>query len=205
MSDSCYNQPMRKIPAVTAFLLLLFLCISCATTGRKGAGELRVGPVYITDSKAVPLLIPEYMDGSLDELQLFTGSFGGQTFSSLAYIQADQSGLSIMLLNDMGMDMGILSYDGRNVSFSSPYFPKNVKAEYIVLDIQHAYYAVPALMMLYDVAEGLSFSCENENGKEIRRVLDGDSIVEEIVKDGDAVTITNLFRGYRYELRKVEE
>ena len=201
MRDSCYNQPMRNIPAVLALSLLLCVFASCATAGRKGAGE---ASVFVTDSKSVPVLPPPCMDGILDELQLFTGSFGEQTFSSLAYIQADQGGIDITLLNEMGMDMGKLGYDGKNLSFSSPYFPKDVRAEYMVLDIQNAYYDVSALKKQYD-ASGLAFSCEHLGGKEIRRVLDGDRIVEEIVKDGNAVTITNFLRGYRYDLRKVEE
>ena len=206
MRDSCYNQPMRKIPAFIALTLPFLLFASCATSGRKeGRGDRRVIPVYITDSKAVTLLAPACMDGILDELQLFTGFFGEQSFSSLAYIQADQGGIGITLLNEMGMDMGSLSYDGKSLSFSSPYFPKDVRAEYIVLDIQNAYYELPALASLYDMAGGLSFSCELAGAKEIRRILDGNSIIEEIVKDSDAVSITNFLRGYRYELRKVEE
>lgn len=192
---------MRNIPAVLALSLLLCVFASCATAGRNVTGE---ASVFVTDSKSVSVLPAQCMDGNLDELQLFTGSFGEQTFSSLAYILADQKGIDITLLNEMGMDMGKLSFDGKNLSFLSPYFPKDVRADYIVLDIQNAYYDVSALKKQYD-ASGLAFSFELAEGKELRRVLDGGTLVEEIVKDGRAVTITNFLRGYRYELRKVEE
>ena len=192
---------MRKIPAVIALLILLFLYASCATTGQKATGK---ASVFITDSKSVSVLPPRYMDGILDELQLFSGSFGEGTFSSLAYIRADQGGIDITLLNEMGLDMGKLSYDGTDISFSSPYFPKEIKAAYIVMDIQHAYYSVSALEKVYEDT-GLAFVCGKVDGKEVRRVLDGDAIIEEVVKDGETVTITNFLRGYQYKLRKVDE
>ena len=107
------------------------------------------------------------------------------------------------LLNDLGIGMGTLRYDGAGLDFSSPYFPQSVKAEYILLDFQNAYYDAGALAAAYG-AKGLSFVVSTEDGKEVRRVQDGGDTIEELVKDGESVTITNLLRGYRYELRKID-
>ena len=78
-----------------------------------------------------------------------------------------------------------------------------MKAEYILLDFQNAYYDAGALAAAYG-AKGLSFVVSTEDGKEVRRVQDGGDTIEELVKDGESVTITNLLRGYRYELRKID-
>ena len=195
MSDCCYNLLMRKIPAVLALLVLF---ASCATTGRDGPG-----PVYVTDAKKVSVLPARYMDGKLEAVQFFSGSFGDRSFSSLVSIQADGAGLSMTLLNDFGMDMGTLAYSDGSLSFSSPYFPEELRAEYILLDFQNAYYDFAALKKAYASA-GLSFCSDRSDGKDVRQLKDGDVVIEEIVREGGDVTIINLLRGYRYELRTIE-
>ena len=163
-----------------------------------------LSPVYVTDDKPVSVLPPRCMKGSLDTMQLFTGSFGDKAFTAWAYIQADQEGLTMLFLNDMAIDMGTLSYRENTLSFSSPYIPKNIKAEYILLDIQNVYYDFDSLAELYDSA-GLSFTSSVAEGNRTYLLKDGDTIIEEIVSTGTVIRIQNFLRGYSYELKLAEE
>jgi hypothetical protein len=139
----------------------------------------------------------------LDSIQFFSGSFGESTFSALVYLQADREGLSMTILNELGLDMGSLSYSGNRLSFSSPYFSKDIKAEYILLDFQNCYYDRQELERHY-AASGLTFSWTSDGDRETRLIQDGGMPIEEIIKEGDSITIRNLLRSYRYELRAAE-
>ncbi len=176
---------------------------SCAST-KHGETAGQFSPVYITDTKKISVLPPQYMDGELESLQFFSGSFKSHTFSSQVYIQADQEGVSMLLLNDLGVSMGTLSYSAEKLSFSSPYFPQNINAEYILADFQNTYYDTVALQKNY-AAAGLAFYCKDEGNREWRRIQDGEYIIEEIEKDGQNVTITNRLRSYTYELKEIKE
>jgi len=144
------------------------------------------------------------MEGSQDCLQLLKGTFGEQSFTLMMYFQADQSGLFITLLNDFGTDMGSLTYDGGEVLFDSAVFPANLKAEYILLDIQNAYYKLEALQSLYQ-SSGLIFEEEFTDYGRVRRVKKGKKIVEEITINSNSIKIDNYLRGYQYNLTKAEE
>ena len=83
-------------------------------------------------------------------------------------------------------------------------FPKNLKAEYIVCDIQNAYYDSAALEANYKNA-GLIFETErilDESGEpvEVRKIFEEKKLIEEItLKNGrevQSITIRNYLRGY---------
>lgn len=144
------------------------------------------------------------MEGSQDNVQLLNGSFGEQTFGLIVYLQADSNGIFMSLLNDFGTDMGSLSYDGRQVDFQSSVFPANLKAEYILLDIQNAYYKKQNLEKLYNDV-GLNFEEVVRNNKSVRRIMNKDKVIEEITITENFIKITNVLRGYEYNLSKGEE
>ncbi len=98
--------------------------------------------------------------------------------------------------------MGNLSFNGEKISFDSAYFPASLPAEYIVNDIQNAFYDMAALSENYENAK-LIFE-ESENG-ENRRIFDGKNFIEEIRILNNTVIIKNFLRGYEYNLTKVEE
>ena len=186
---------------VSASLLLitiLFLISSCKSTRAVKNTELR--PVYVTNSKKINLLPPENTTVELDILQQFNGTFGDTDFSMLSFSQIDKSEISLSLINDFGTDMGHLYYDGEHVSFKSPYLPSKLPGEYIVAEIQNAYYDEKVLQENYSKA-GLKFECETPG---LRKIYDGKKLIEEIFISDDKVKIINYLRGYSFELINAE-
>ena len=195
---------------VSLFLIAaLLLFASCKTTG--AGRQASIKPVYITNTKKIYLLPPEKSAEVFDGLQLFNGSFGDSSFTMMSYTQIDAKGINLSLINDFGTDMGNLFYDGNQVIFDSAYFPKALPGEYIICDIQNAFYDENYLRMNYEAA-GLEFEVWNgsgynpEAGKNERRLIkDGKKVIEEISIIDDTVTIKNHLRGYEYKLTKIEE
>lgn len=208
----CRKRIRMKNKSIFLLLIPLILFASCQTTKNldkkdKSEGtannQPKTEPVYVTNTKKVYLLPPENMAGAVDNIQLLNGSFGDQTFSLLVYFQSDQKGIFMSLLNDFGTDMGNISYDGEKVDYQSSYFPANLKAEYILLDIQNAYYKVESLKSLYEKA-GLIFEAEGEDGY-LRTIKNGQNLIEEIEITSNSINIKNYLRGYEYNLVKGDE
>jgi len=196
-------QKVNKICTTLLTMLLLIFFISCQTN-KVQEKEHTTNPVYVTNSKKVYLLNPSEMDGFEDSYQLLNGQFGDTKFSLLCYFYCDQNGIEISLLNDFGTDMGSLSYDGVSVNFASEVFPKNLKAEYILLDIQNAYYKAESLKATY-AAAGIQFEEENSDNVSRRIIKSGNKIIEMITKNGNFIKIQNYVRGYEYNLTVGEE
>lgn len=191
---------MRNITVKSAFILILFTLVSCATNKTLHS----TAPVYITNTKTIYILPPSAMEAQVDSLQLLNGKFGDTGFSLFVYLQADENGLYMSLLNDFGTDMGSLSYDGSSVEFSSSVFPPQLKAEYIICDIQNAYYKAEQLEENYRTA-GLIFEEEILDDCKIRRIKNGKKIIEQITINNNSIRIQNILRGYEYNLTEGEE
>lgn len=179
-----------------AGILLAATFFSSCMSG-KVAGSL--SPVYVTNTKKIELLNPSEMSGTIDSMQLLEGQFGENQFSLICYFIADESQISISLLNDFGTSMGELVYDGETVDFNSAIFPQKLKAEYIVADIQNAFYKKGSLKDNF-AAAGLGFEVEENDGTETRTITSKGKIIEKIEKKDKTVTITNILRGYKYIL-----
>ena len=200
---------------IAAFVLLLASCATKQAISENTAdpSELKLcknlRPVYVTNSKKIYLLAPEYSDKVIDALQLLDGSFGKTKFALMSYSQIDTKGISLSLFNDFGADMGNLSFNGNAVSFNSAYFPSALPAEYIINDIQNAFYEFDSLSLNYansrlhfEEAEGAG---ENGSQIKIRKIYDGKKLIEEIQFLENTVAIKNYLRGYEYNLTEVEE
>jgi hypothetical protein len=162
-------------------------------------------PVYVTNTNVIDLLPPQNIDGPLDMLTMLNGKFGDTGFYIQAYIQADENGLFISLMNDFGTDMGSLSYTGDRLAFDSSVFPQSLKPQYIAADIQFTYYAADAVRSVLNQA-GLDFDVSKSNGgTETRKVMHGKKCIEEITKSPGAVKIVNYLRGYEYNLAEAEQ
>ena len=182
------------------FALILVLLAGCRTNNIQNS----LKPVYVTNTKPMYLLAPENAEGEVESYQLLNGKFGDKNFTLLCYIISNKDGINITLLNDFGTDMGNLSYDGVQAQFESVVFSENLPAEYILLDIQNAYYKKESLEKAYKLA-GLTFVEENDEESVIRTVKSGKKIVEVITKTGNYIKIQNSLRGYEYDLIDGEE
>ena len=131
----------------------------------------------------------------MDNHQLVSASFGGRSFQASAWVKADKTGIDMILMNELGANMGELSYLAGTVSFSSPVFPRSIGGQHIVADFQLCFYDPAALRQALN-ASGLSF----EYTETSRRVFRGETLIIEIEKSPNYVSFVNHLRGYSYTL-----
>jgi hypothetical protein len=151
--------------------------------------------IYLTDSKKYFLLPPEDIENPMDMAQRISASWQGKDYSFNAWVKADEAGMEMTLLNELGVNMGELSFRDGLLSFSSQVFPKSMKPEYIVADFQLSFYSVPPLRQAVENC-GLSF----EIGANSRRILKGKTVIVEIEKSRNTIRLVNHLRGYIYTL-----
>ena len=214
-------------------IFCLFLMISCSSSKihqnqQKNENSDSLPEVYITNRKKVKLLKNSEFQGNFDKIQMISGNFGTQTFEFLGNLQIDSNSLSLTILSPMGSDLGAIYFDEKGVVLDSAYFPQNLKAEYIICDIQNAYFPAESLYENYKKA-GLSFTEEIKNSSEyekklpndgeilensqnliekkqiIRKIYDKNKIIEEIVISQNEIRISNKLRNYEYILINLEE
>jgi len=183
----------KKNISFTLFLTGILVCLcSCASTA---AARKNQPYIWLTNSSKYILLPPENIENPMDSHQLVSASWGGNTYQASAWVKADETGIDMSLMNELGAGMGELSYRGGSVTFSSPVFPGNLTGEYITADFQFCFYNTPALRKALKDC-GLSFE---DTGKS-RRILKGETPIVEIEKSKDAVRLVNLLRGYTFTL-----
>lgn len=204
---------MKKINKWASLVALTIFIItgltSCASVKNKAA----LKPVYVTNTKKIRLLATDNISNTIDQVQLLKGKFGDTSFSLLSYTQIDSQQISLSLFTDFGNDMGSLYYDGNSVILDSAFVPEKLPGEYIVADIQNAFYDFEVLKENY-LKAGLTFEANEEvqrgaDGREtsyiVRRVYDGKKLIEEITILNNTITIKNFLRGYEYQLIRAEE
>lgn len=178
--------------------LLSVVCFlaSCATSSH-------LNKVYVTNSSRVDLLSPSAILQKIDEYQYFEGEFGEKSFSALLYLQADSQRIQILLLNEFGIEAGSIFYDGETAELESDFFPKNLKCEYIILDLQNAYADSDALKNHYE-KYNLDFEEEFSDEKKLRKISKEGETIEEITITENQIVIKNVLRNYKYTLTKAE-
>ena len=197
------KKHFKKYLTLFLFSAIIFSLSSCRSSRLNQHKVLR--PVYITNHKKINLLPAENAALLLDKFQMFNGTFGDTTFSLLSYTQIDSTGISLSLLNDFGTDMGNLYFNGEELTFESAYIPSKLPGEYIVAEIQNAYYDEAELKKNYQSA-GLRFDVESdpEQKVQLRKLYDGKKLIEEIQIFKNTVRINNYLRGYSFELVDAE-
>lgn len=188
MKKNCFS--------ILVFASLLLSFFSCASVKE----EVRLNKVYVTNTTPVSLLAPSSIKTQIEQMQYFEGNFGKNSFSSMLYLQADSNEIQILMLNEMGIEIGSLFYDGKTCTMESSFFPKNLKAEYIILDLQNAYADEQELKAHYK-KYGLDFA---QTGS-VRTLSKSGTLIEQITQQGSTVTIENSLRGYTYRLTSEEE
>lgn len=181
---------------------LLFLSLCCVFFA-SCASSSSLGKVYVTNFDKVELLPPESISVPVDEYQYFDGNFIGKSFSALLYLQADKNGISILLLNDFGIEAGSIFYDGVTLRLESSFFPENLKCEYIILDLQNVYADLAALKSHYGKYK-IDFDENSAPEGKTRTVAKNGERIEEIQIEKDKITVENFIRNYRYSLVKAE-
>jgi hypothetical protein len=185
----------------TAGAAACFLLVSCAAQ----APVSPFSPVYVTNSAFFMLLPAAEIEKSIDGPQQMTGNYGGAAFVLTAYVRADETGIDMAFFNDLGADMGNFSFNGQAVSFHSPVFPSQVKAEYLAADFQFCFYRPEALRQAL-AGQNLGFEllrAAGEDGadREIRRISGGRETIIEIEKTAGYIRYTNFLRGYAYTIQ----
>lgn len=197
---------IRHLLFLQAIFLFSIILSSCASTKNEVGSD--ISPVYVTNTKKFYLLPSNGIEKNVDDLYLLTGEFGKSSFTLLAYVQADENGIFVSLMNDFGASMGTLIFDGEKVTLDSEIFPKNLKPEYIVSDLQFAFYK-PSVIKKNLSSIKMNFEVAKENKTEVRtiinrRLLTENNCVEKIEKTADEIKIENYLRGYTYNLQKAE-
>lgn len=193
-------------------MFLLAVCgllISCGSTkGVSKSAGAKLNPVYVTNKAKFNLLPTDAAEKNIDAVQHFTAQFGGKSFESDVLLIVDDEKLSMTILNEFGTTMGELNYNNDLVVFNSELFPKGLKAEYIVADVQFCLYRADALKKALEEI-GLAFVVSIADGEnavtETRSIFDGDKEIARIEKTQTAqdkqITYTNYIRGYSYVLQ----
>jgi len=180
------------------FLLLgsVFICFCSCVSGTAAREDEPVAPyVWLTDRAKYMLLPPEDIEHPLDMPQLVSASYGEKDYFLNAWVKADTAGLNITIINELGANMGELSYCDGKVSFSSAMFPPSLRPEYIVADFQLCFYNAPAVRQALEDC-GLSFEDNWTN----RRILQDKTVIIEIEKTRNIVKFVNYLREYLYIL-----
>jgi len=177
----------------TRIVIILFLCC-CSCASKAEIRENRPN-VYLTGSSKYFLLPPGDIENTMDMAQRISAEWQGKDYSFNTWVKADEAGMEMILLNELGVNMGELSYRNGLTSFSSHVFPKSLKPEYIIADFQLCFYNTPALTRALEEC-GLSI----ENSENSRRILNGKTVIIEINKSRDTVRLVNHLRGYTYTL-----
>jgi len=151
--------------------------------------------VWLTDKSKYILLPPEDIEHPLDMPQLVSASYGGKDYYLNAWVKADETGVNMTMVNELGANRGELSYRNGEVIFSSAMFPPSIRAEYIIADFQLCFYKAAALRQALEKC-GLSFEDNWTN----RRILQGKNVIIEIDKTRNVVRFVNYLRGYLYIL-----
>ena len=198
---------MKKHFLLISAIVLSLVLVSCASS-RNAEEEVHLNKVYVTNTTKVPLLPVSAIKEELDLFQIFEGKFGHKSFPhTMVNIQSDSEGIVILMLNDLGIEIGSIEYNGKSCVMNSSFFPKNLKAEYIVLDLQNAYADAEELKAHYK-NYNLDFDETSAmiNGQEakVRTICEKGKIIEQIVLQNSNVEIKNKLRDYTYNLSFVQ-
>jgi len=176
--------------------LLLAASVLCFSSCASRAAVRETRPyVWLTNNAKFILLPPAYIETPLDHQQLISASFQGRNHQMAAWVKADETGIDMTLMSELGATVGELFFRDGAVSFSSPLFPRAIGGEHIIADFQLSFYNAAALASALE-AGGLTF----EEAGTARRVFEGGTLIVEIERSRTVVRLVNHLRGYSLTL-----
>lgn len=185
---------------MTPIALLLVLSItSCASTGKQERTASSTA-LQLGRKSTYTLAATACIQNEIAEFQKIEGRFEKRQFNFLAYTVADDSVIDIIILNEMGMEIGSARYDGETVTSSGFFNTYGLPAEYLIADFQLVYYRPDCLENSFS-GEAISITEEeNADGVARRNVHEGDELISTIEYREDVLTFTSILRGYSYTI-----
>ena len=185
---------MRAAKFLFFFSIFVVCVLSCASVART-APPKALPYVYLADSSRFVLLPPEGIEQAMDMAQFLSFEFRDRNFFLNAWVKANENAIEMTFFNELGANIGELSYRDGAVHFSSTVIPRvamrSFQPEYIIADFQLSFFD-PFLLSKSLKDSGLVL--ETEDGG--RRVLSGNEVIIEIVKTENTVRLVNHLREY---------
>ncbi|MCR4741244.1 MAG: DUF3261 domain-containing protein [Treponema sp.] len=196
-----FTKKIFKLINVIFLLYILFSLTSCLSL--PASDDLRVqkdlDKVYVTNTKKIYILSPEYIKETIDKLYLMTFEFDSAKISLPLYVYADQSGIYLSILNDFGIDMGSLNFTDGKIDLDSSVLPQNLLPVYLINEFQNAFYQEEALAINLKNSF-LTLQIENQENCQSRIIKSSGKIIEEIEISSSSIVITNNIRDYKISL-----
>lgn len=176
---------------VIAFSLILCCCHS-------GQNVLSTTPVYYTDDAFVYLLDISGSGIVMDAPQHIDGRYGDKEFSMDAWMRLNDSLLNVVLFSSFGNTLAEITCSHDSVHFNSTVMDLNdIKAEYIVADIQLCLYDMATLQPHFE-SYGFTLTETTEGDATIRKLSRGNTDIVTIRKVGNTIELKNTLRHYSY-------
>ena len=193
-------KALKKLPIVL-LLNLSLLFISCISTPKNIDLQVQkdLGKVFVTNTKSIYLLSPDFLSKPVDKLFLMTFESDSFKFSTPIYVYADKSGIYLTILNDFGIDMGSLNFSDGQIELDSSIFPDKIKPVYLINEFQNAFYLQAALSQNLKNSS-LDLQILEEENCQKRIIKSSKKLVEEIEISSSSVVITNHIRAYKITL-----
>ena len=193
-------KALKNLPIVL-LLNLSLLFISCISTPKNIDLQVQkdLGKVFVTNTKSIYLLSPDFLSKPVDKLFLMTFESDSFKFSTPIYVYADKSGIYLTILNDFGIDMGSLNFSDGQIELDSSIFPDKIKPVYLINEFQNAFYQQAALSQNLKNSS-LDLQILEEENCQKRIIKSSKKLVEEIEISSSSVVITNHIRGYKITL-----
>lgn len=193
-------KALKKLPIVL-LLNLSLLFISCISTPKNIDLQVQkdLGKVFVTNTKSIYLLSPDFLSKPVDKLFLMTFESDSFKFSTPIYVYADKSGIYLTILNNFGIDMGSLNFSDGQIELDSSIFPDKIKPVYLINEFQNAFYQQAALSQNLKNSS-LDLQILEEENCQKRIIKSSKKLVEEIEISSSSVVITNHIRAYKITL-----
>lgn len=193
-------KALKKLPIVL-LLNLSLLFISCISTPKNIDLQVQkdLGKVFVTNTKSIYLLSPDFLSKPVDKLFLMTFESDSFKFSTPIYVYADKSGIYLTILNNFGIDMGSLNFSDGQIELDSTIFPDKIKPVYLINEFQNAFYQQAALSQNLKNSS-LDLQILEEENCQKRIIKSSKKLVEEIEISSSSVVITNHIRAYKITL-----